>query len=357
MPTLPQIFFADLVCEAVVYGIYMILFFAAMNLMIRSKRKRTWINFALMTLLIIMFGSSTAYFGLSIASIAEPFLHPAAAEERQFFLGLNSSISIVQLVLEGLNCVLGDSIVIWRAWVISNRKWWVLAIPACLLSGSGFCAFALAYEASLFSSESTGTTTGGFAKFSYAFGALTVTTNAFVTAVIAYHTWSAAASLKRHHRFIKNVLGIYTNPYRKLLVLLIESGALYCATWVSTFSCLPGIVSGTHPLTEANQLTLIVLLATQSPGIYILNDVTAQLTGIYPTLIIVLVCLELTHPSTGKSSSQLRSSQLPTHTSHSLQFRPQPSMTAGTVELELQATSDSTKSSGCLESEGLESEG
>ncbi|KAK0470075.1 uncharacterized protein EV420DRAFT_88900 [Desarmillaria tabescens] len=113
---------------------------------------------------------------------------------------------------------------------------------------------------------------------------LTLTTNVFATTLIAYRAWT-------HRRLIRSLtsgtLAIQVSGQIGILAFLIESGTMYCCTWFA----------------------MIFVFAFVNSGVYIMIDMLAQLSAIYPTLIITLVCLGSTLDDSIQTFEQSRSSQ------------------------------------------------
>ncbi|KAJ6465699.1 hypothetical protein C8R45DRAFT_1079716 [Mycena sanguinolenta] len=159
------------------------------------------------------------------------------------------------------NMVVGDTVVIWRAWVLYRRTLWVVAIP-CLMLLMSFSAG--------WSNQSA--IAGGGAVCAHAeliSWAFSLGTNAACTVLIGYKAW-------QHRRSMK-ALNIVGNPRRlstdKVLSLLVESGFIYCLFWLSQYILFVDI-DRTKPVIWAYEL---------------FSGMGDQISGLYPTLIIVIV--------------------------------------------------------------------
>ncbi|KAJ6492812.1 hypothetical protein C8R47DRAFT_422644 [Mycena vitilis] len=176
------------------------------------------------------------------------------------------------------NMVVGDTaIVIWRAWVLYQRTLWVVAIPCVMLLMSFIftvidltCLTGTGW--STVSSVASGGAVCAHAELiSWAFSFVT---NAACTILIGYKAW--------HHRQLmkslnmpKNTLRISTN---KLLSILVESGFIYCLFWLT-------------------QLILFFDISRESPMAYVYElfaSMGDQISGMYPTLIVLIVNLHQT---------------------------------------------------------------
>ncbi|TFL03372.1 hypothetical protein BDV98DRAFT_503949 [Pterulicium gracile] len=171
--------------------------------------------------------------------------------------------------------IIGDSVVIWRAWVISNRHKAIFAPIIFLLAATAFaiidviCLTEVEDDVSHTTSIPPGSRTCTWSE--PIAWALSLCTNILSTSIIAWQVWS-------HRRFMKNELG---NRYprsrsERVLVLLVESGFIYCLFWFT-------------------QLVLFLPLSRANRAIWafeVLAPFGDQISGLYPTIIIVLVNMQ-----------------------------------------------------------------
>ncbi|KAJ7123689.1 hypothetical protein C8R44DRAFT_784208 [Mycena epipterygia] len=175
------------------------------------------------------------------------------------------------------NMVVGDSVVIWRAWVLYQRTLWVVSIPCIMLLMSFIFAVIdlICLTGAGFSNQTA--IAGGGAVCTHAelmAWAFSLVTNASCTILIGYKAW--------HHRRSMRALNISGTSRRlstdKLLSILVESGFIYCLFWLT-------------------QLILFFPVSRDKPEIYVyqlLAGMGDQISGMYPTLIIVIVNLHQT---------------------------------------------------------------
>nr|GAT53082.1 predicted protein [Mycena chlorophos] len=170
------------------------------------------------------------------------------------------------------NMIVGDSVVIWRVWVIWTGSRWVVSIPVTLLLIS--TAFAFLDIACLTNSGFGSQTSiaGGGEVCSNAeliSWAISLGTNAASTILISIKAW-------QHRRLVKEINGAQTAArvsVHKTLTLLVESGFIYCLFWLT-------------------QLVLFVPITFGKPSVYFyafLGALGDQLSGAYPTIIILIV--------------------------------------------------------------------
>ncbi|KAJ7161131.1 hypothetical protein C8R46DRAFT_360003 [Mycena filopes] len=183
--------------------------------------------------------------------------------------------------------IVGDSVVIWRAWVLHQGPRWVVSIPCLMLLMSFIfsvvditCLTGAGW--SVHSSIAGGGAVCAHAELiSWAFS---LVTNASCTILIGFRAW-------QHRRAMRD-LHIVGNPRRmsadKVLSLLVESGFVYCLFWLT-------------------QYILFVDFSRDSPVQYVyqlFSGMGDQISGMYPTLIIVIVNLH--HTIWEESSSTIK---------------------------------------------------
>ncbi|KAH9965631.1 hypothetical protein BGW80DRAFT_1344183 [Lactifluus volemus] len=114
-----------------------------------------------------------------------------------------------------------------------------------------------------------------FMNFMIAVPCLTLAANVVATTLVLWRICTYYFTVKKLERFeggpdVQEMHG--GAQYYRLLIIIIESGGMYCLTW----------------------LLLLSFEFAGSPAVHICLSIIGQLTGIYPTLIIVLVSLNLT---------------------------------------------------------------
>lgn len=265
MPSLPVLYLAGVFSGAVLFGTYMILMVTAVYLL--AKREKSVNSISMMVLTLVMFGVSATYFTLDILLVSEGILHPQKHPET--VIDLWGWATTAQIVCQGINSVLGDAIVIWRAWIVWGRQISVVIAPLVLLFGVAFSSFGMAVAQSRVHVDPSYLT--AFRKFMIALPSLTLATNVSATALILWRVCTLHLSVQKVEQQGATVTD-GTVRLRQLFKILIESGGLYCLTW----------------------LLLLCFILTESPASHVFLSIIGQLTGIYPTLIIVIVSLNLT---------------------------------------------------------------
>ncbi|KAI0743079.1 hypothetical protein C8Q80DRAFT_953347 [Daedaleopsis nitida] len=270
--------FIGLLCEGVLYGVYTTLAGGALYLLIRKRpaERYTRTNVFMVTLTVLMYCACTVHIALSIKAAVPAFvlaqsdqpLSPASADPGSQALveSPNDPTVWIQLLLELLNCQMGDLIVCYRTWELWNRRTSVLLFPVVCIVGGVVSGSGVTYAMSrlpngmqLITDKTVIVWFAGFASF-------TVLLNVYSVSMTA---WKGRAKMRELKQTNMDIAG---GAYFTALGLVIESGAVYCIALAVTFA----------------------LFMADNISVYIMADVVVQLTGIYPTIIIVLVCLSLT---------------------------------------------------------------
>ncbi|GBE85106.1 predicted protein [Sparassis crispa] len=178
-----------------------------------------------------------------------------------FFSDVSIPANVAKVGLHTVNSIVGDGVVVWRCYLIWTREWRMCIIPILLVIASATCGFAqtvfFARGTDLHSAFSPELKIWNGALFS-----LSLVTNVIVTCLIAVRAW-----------YMLNLSGGTSSfRYWRVLVMVIESGMIYSVALICEIS----------------------LYFLNLNAFYIVYDPIGQLTGITPTLILVLAGLEMT---------------------------------------------------------------
>ncbi|KAH9072393.1 hypothetical protein EDB83DRAFT_2517163 [Lactarius deliciosus] len=257
----------------IVYGVYIVLYVASVHILSKqgftSSRPR-----------MIMFGITTLMFALAIVALV---LRTARGfQEMQSLLnvlnvtlGFTSAhtwsddrliaVSLVEATITRLMYILSDIVCAWRAVVLWNRDKRIIAILLLLILGTTAAA---GCELGL----GDPVPPSGQSGFQSDQGPLimvgpTLGTNLVSTGLIAWKAWEHRVGVKKH-------LGEASTSVRveRVFALLVESGFIYCCVWIVY-------------LISALDLMPV-------PGFAVMDDVLLFVSGLYPTLIIILVAMQ-----------------------------------------------------------------
>ncbi|KAL0060117.1 hypothetical protein AAF712_013089 [Marasmius tenuissimus] len=289
---------AGLLTTSVLYGVYMVLFFSAMTILCNRREGIVSARLVLIAAVVVLFLFSTAYLcctmsyfmlglrHLLIKDVGVPLLKKNAA-----FIAKYRIVGVVGQVLLPIAVVIGDSIVVWRAWALSAGNKKIMFLPVLLqlaLTATSFAWVGCFVDAGMptMIPETC-------KKINTATYILSMLTNIAGTSVIGYTTWCYRKAISK---YLNNCR--HQARAEKVMVLLVESGVLYTSLWI---------------------IQLAVLVAPSNSSFVnqafrqIFSAAATQLVGIYPTAIIVLVFLQRSlWDTTGVPSVCLTESTAPT---------------------------------------------
>ncbi|KAM5535136.1 hypothetical protein V8D89_011222 [Ganoderma adspersum] len=249
--------------ETLFYGINLCLFCSYVYVLrFRHTRKITPIVF---WVAVLMFMFSTVHVSLGFYRLIRGFidLRDQPGGPGAYFSDVSTPPNVAKVTIHSVNSILGDSIVVWRCWHVWGGEWRVCVVPILLIIASAVCGFA---QAIIFAEAKT--VHSAFAneleRWNGSLFSLSLVTNVVVTTLIAARIWFIT----------RESGGAVTSQFRytKVLLLVIESAMIYSAAL----------------------LVEITLYFIGSNAFYIVYDPIAQLTGIVPTMIIVMSALGLT---------------------------------------------------------------
>ncbi|KAI0041740.1 hypothetical protein FA95DRAFT_656334 [Auriscalpium vulgare] len=264
-----SIYFSTLFLETLLYGIYTTLFF--FTLYVLWKRPKDKSRVGLIASTVVMFAVATTHVALTLATERHEIL--AEMEDLQTF----NAVRVFRTCIPGINFIFGDGIVAWRAWVIWGHSRRILVLPVILIFATGGTVVAEFILTTMYA-RAGNIDIGALAiLLQIVTVVLSLGTNVLITCTIAYRAWT-------HSREVALLRPVRVGSDRAIhvLILLVESGALYCAIWIIY---LVLIFTGGYSAAG----TEIFLLVEAS---------VTQMTGIYPTLIIVICALQRSYCDT-----------------------------------------------------------
>jgi len=259
-------------------------------LWILTVRRRTpHINKKLVAVAVIMFCFSTTHVSLGFYRLIEGFIVLASEPggPGAFFSNVSIPANVAKVGIHTVNSICGDSVVVWRCFLVWGRSWKMCFLPILLVIASAICGFAQTY----FFARGTDLHSAFSPELEIWNGALfglSLATNVVVTLLISTRVW-----------YMLRLSGGSQNfRYWRVLVIVIESGMIYSVALICE----------------------IALYFLNNNAFYIVYDPIGQLTGIVPTLILVLAGLEMTmndiHDRMTKSTKMVFNPALSTDISH-----------------------------------------
>ncbi|KAF7315791.1 hypothetical protein MIND_00095200 [Mycena indigotica] len=275
------------------FGGYSVLILLATRLFLQRGLK-TLSTRVLLALSLFMYIVSTAFWAYTVADVVaatQNYIDPTNVQWANFFTQVSVPFTLWNAIVL-VNFVVSDGIVIWRAWVICRRSHRVY-----LLIPTAFLLLTAASTSGLISLRAIDIVKPGWISrkpFTRAIDVMQLSnmttsllSNLTATGLIGIEAW-------RHRKTIRRAFQRKTTKVNQVLLLLLESGTLYCSTGVI------GIISQLIRLPHGTLNDLLVPVNIQLAGAYapallllISSHSTADETEFLGTSIAVNV---VTHP-------------------------------------------------------------
>ncbi|KAJ3541613.1 hypothetical protein NMY22_g3816 [Coprinellus aureogranulatus] len=222
--------------ESVFYGIYLITFFSCMGvLLMKDGHLKEWsaINKMMVTsaLLMLIFGSMDVAFGLRQNLDAFVYQFAKGVDPADEFSRISKWLNVMKFANYSVQTFIGDGILLYRCFVIYNRKWYIVIFPALMwLATLATSTVTCVIEASIGNGNLNQTQ---FEPFITSTLVLTLSTNLITTGLIVYRIYNIQARAANHTTHTSTSY----RPYSRLIRTLIECGAMYTASIVVLFAC------------------------------------------------------------------------------------------------------------------------
>ncbi|KAL0957957.1 hypothetical protein HGRIS_000137 [Hohenbuehelia grisea] len=262
--------FVDVLCESALYGVFATLIAVVLYLLFSGRRIST-AHRALFWVSVFMFALVTVHLGLEMQQVTKADGVPVQNIQAQ-------SIMIAFLI------AIGDSILVWRVWVVWARNYWVAAFPFVLTIAT--------WVLSMIASAEITNAPWVFIipKFSQAISALYVANTVSATGLIIGRVLYIQRSV---HSVSGSSNRATSKRYTGALLLIVESGLVWTVC----------------------QIIGLILANIKDTGITTILNLQVPLIGIMPTMIILIVHFDLvpgshaneTYQATMKSGFQANS--------------------------------------------------
>ncbi|KAK7438453.1 hypothetical protein VKT23_018066 [Stygiomarasmius scandens] len=261
------------------YGVECLFFIAALYKLSRRGLRNSTTRTVLVLIIMIIFLSSTATI---VSNLIQDVVQIIGLGNPEYDFGpAKLKSNIASTFTTRISYLLGDTIVVWRAWILfDGQPYFRLVLAACLLSTlSGVIVNIVFSMRSLLER--------GFRPKPgprIILPATLLVTNIVATSFIIYRIW--------HYRHsIKKDLGCSDSrrtKIEKILILLVETGFLYSILWVRTRT----LFARRQHFPIHGSCQICDLIALTNPQFYdfsvFLGTILPHAAGIYPTAIILL---------------------------------------------------------------------
>jgi len=216
--------------EALLYGIYFNYFLSSIGLLTwrRSSKRINW------RLIFVAFGIyvlATGHLIVSFCRGVEAFIYQRDQNggPLAYYNDLRTALEVSQASTQVAISFLGDSMVIYRVWVVYSRNYWVLILPFLSLIGTTVASITSVFYIGQASSKNTVFYMPKLETWLPAFFALTFSTSILCSLLIVGRLWY----IRRKVRFSRAMDTLTT-----VLRIVIESASIYSLTmllYLSTY--------------------------------------------------------------------------------------------------------------------------
>jgi len=290
--------FVGLVCQGIVYGIFLVLFGATVYVL--SQKQKTITNMMFLATAVMMFVLITINFSVSWSRLMDAIF--IEEDGTAYLADLTQWKEVFRTGVYIALTAVADSLFIYRLYMVWSKNIWACVVPVLLLAGSLTSGIGL--------EVAVATSTGGLfgsaiAAWATSFFTVSLAQNLLTTFLMVYRIW----------RVNIGVAGMSSNSLWPVMAIILESGAIYSAT-------------------------LLCLLATYASGSfaqYICLDMLVPIIGCTFCLIIVRVGLGLTKNASGPPTQEIGRTTIGGTGSHRYPMRKININVARTVDVDQEA--------------------
>ncbi|KAI0630793.1 hypothetical protein C8Q77DRAFT_1160315 [Trametes polyzona] len=208
--------------ESFVWGVYTTVF--AMTMHTIYHKRRDGVNKFVTATLVLLYLVATGHMAIALRRLIEGFiLYRDVIDPVEYFANISIRLNMAKDYLYITSIFLGDIIIVWRLYVVYGRNLYIAALPTLMCFGElgvGYSSISqwLAPTQNFAVMDQLGT----------AMFALSLATNVIITSVIIGRIWYVT-------RYRRQAMGAAGGHHERVLMLLIESGALVAAAKITEF--------------------------------------------------------------------------------------------------------------------------
>ncbi|KAJ3735992.1 hypothetical protein DFJ43DRAFT_1150788 [Lentinula guzmanii] len=254
---------------ALIYtGIYLVTFFACIHDLLVShghdlscvlkRRKDIHVKMIIGAICLLFFATLDLAAGIKLNLRVFLSLRGNTAED---FGDISYWVNVLKMVSFVGQLFTGDTILLYRCWVIYGRNCWVIAAPAIMLVAELICGCFEIYTESTFGPGRSLVVYKQFAPYIITVIVLTVCVNISVTSLIIWRIWSIISNAK------KLFPSRTRSPLSDAIRILLDSGLIY----------------------TSSALVMLITYIVSNNASYLVSDCLVQIIGITFNLIIIRV--------------------------------------------------------------------
>lgn len=261
--------FLSLFLETFMYGVFFTLCLITVIILVRLRKVGTKTERSLLPVAIIMLFLATGHIIIDFIRALDAFLLQKSEDQSsvaKYYGNLADPLFVSKTVLYWLQTMLGDSIIIWRCYIVYGRQWGAIGFPLVLLTAAFVSGVVILRTLTHFIPGATIFETGN--DWITVFFVLTMVINIYCTCFITWRIYSTG----RLHPGFGNLMPV--------IVVLVESGAIY----------------------TSNIIAFLCAFLSHSNGQYAALDLITPVVGIVFCLIILQVKFHFGIRSAGSST-------------------------------------------------------
>ncbi|RDX54211.1 hypothetical protein OH76DRAFT_1342043 [Lentinus brumalis] len=248
--------------ESFFWGFYTLLF--GMSMYVIYQKRREALNIFTTVSIVLLYVLATIHMSLALVRLIQGFIfYRDTITPILYFANISVRLNMAKDYIYITNLVLGDLVVVWRMYVVWGKNPWVVVFPLIMTAGELISGYG-AISQWLLPHPNPPT----MIKWGTSMYVLSMATNILVTAAIASRIWYVT----RRTQAVMGETG--SNRYSRVILLIVESGALIAAAKLIEFTLFK--LAPVDGLVGLNAM-------------YIVYESMPQLTGLVPTAIVYAV--------------------------------------------------------------------
>ncbi|KJA15851.1 hypothetical protein HYPSUDRAFT_172188 [Hypholoma sublateritium FD-334 SS-4] len=253
--------------ESVFYGIFLVSFFACMRALLWSgtwfKPFHMW-NKKMLTASLLMFTVASLDVAFHLRHNLEAFIW-FDGDPIEDFDRTSAWLNVIAMGCYVVQTFIGDAILIFRCWIVYNKRWDIIAFPVLFWVGTTVCGTITIYVEATINTSGKLLNASTLVPFITSMLCLTLATNVLTTcayqltvtrvyttfsnaapALIVYRIWTIRKGLTHRSAVI-----LSQSPLTSIAIVLVESGLLYTMSIVILFALYLASNNGQYGVSNA----------------------------------------------------------------------------------------------------------
>ncbi|EKM77397.1 hypothetical protein AGABI1DRAFT_108226 [Agaricus bisporus var. burnettii JB137-S8] len=261
---------SGILCETLFYGIYLVTCcFVTRTLLItgnggEGKRwvRRHEVRWVMASVAVLLFLISTWDVSIGILHLFNAFIK--AEDATLEFTNITDWINIARSVNQVLTMIIGDSVLIYRCWIVYERRWLVITPSLFLYLGSIAMAIKiLETECNPATIQSITLNSSQIRPWYATFFGINAVQNFLTTGILIWRIWRIEREIDKYIVHCDDVTTRQPRYLQKVMRIIAESGAAYTLIVITTFLV---DISGSNALYPTSDMASY-LKALQATGI------------------------------------------------------------------------------------------